>query len=97
VAIALAADGRSAGDAGLTLAELGRLMACLGARTAINLDGGGSTSLVSGGMLVNRPRDDHGAPPHGGRPIASAVAFLHKCENGTGYSPRPDDLAASSW
>lgn len=75
MAIAVAADGRSKDDAGLTLAELARLMASLGAREALNLDGGGSTSLVVNGALANRPRDDHGAPPHAGRAICTAIAF----------------------
>jgi hypothetical protein len=96
VAIAVAVDGRSDDDAGLTLAELAQLMAGLGAATAINLDGGGSTSLVSEGKLVNRPRDTHGALPHSGRRIVTAVAFAPNCETGTGYSPLPDDLAAAS-
>jgi hypothetical protein len=75
-AYAVACDGRSSRDAGLTLAELARLMARLGAHDALNLDGGGSTSLVAGGALVNRPRDDYGAAPHPGRPIVSALAFV---------------------
>ena len=45
---AVACDGRSRHDAGLTLEELAALMAALGCETALNLDGGGSTSLVSG-------------------------------------------------
>src|SRR5262249_25262961 len=45
--IAVACDGRRTDvDAGLTLDELGQLMVTLGAHDAINLDGGGSTSLV---------------------------------------------------
>ena len=55
---AVACDGRSRHDAGLTLEELAALMAALGCVTALNLDGGGSTSLVSGGRLRNRPRGD---------------------------------------
>lgn len=74
--IAVAVDGRSDREPGQTLTELAHLMAEIGAREAINLDGGGSTSLVSGGRLVNRPRDHHGAPAHGGRPICTAVAFV---------------------
>ena len=53
---AVACDGRSRHDAGLTLEELAALMAALDCRTALNLDGGGSTTLVSGGRLRNRPR-----------------------------------------
>lgn len=41
------ADGRQASAAGFTLPELGQLMLDLGARDAINLDGGGSSQLNS--------------------------------------------------
>jgi exopolysaccharide biosynthesis protein len=40
-------DGRRSGvDGGLSMAELGRLLISLGADDAINLDGGGSATLV---------------------------------------------------
>jgi hypothetical protein len=74
--LAVVCDGRSRHDAGLTLAELAALMAALGAETALNLDGGGSTSLVSGGRLRNRPRRDFEDPEPGGRPVSTALAFL---------------------
>ena len=53
---------------GLTLEELAALLVALGCHTALNLDGGGSTSLVSGGRLRNRPRGDYERPsPAAGR------------------------------
>lgn len=73
--LAVAADGRGPRDAGLTLHELLEAMVELGARDAINLDGGGSTSLVSGGRLRNRPREGDGAPIPGGRPVSTALVF----------------------
>ena len=73
--VAVVCDGRSRHDAGLTLVELARLMAGLGCRDALNLDGGGSASLVSGGRLVNLPRGGFEAPEPGGRPISTALAF----------------------
>jgi hypothetical protein len=73
--LAVVCDGRSDSDAGLTLAELARLMTTLGATDAINLDGGGSTSLVSGGRLLNTPREEHGIELLGGRPVSTAVVF----------------------
>ncbi|MEX2195089.1 MAG: phosphodiester glycosidase family protein [Thermoleophilaceae bacterium] len=73
--IALACDGRSDADAGLTLAELASLMLRLGADAAVNLDGGGSTSLVSGGELVNTPREEHGIELVAGRPVSTAIVF----------------------
>jgi exopolysaccharide biosynthesis protein len=73
--IAVACDGRARDEAGLTLAELAETMASLGSRRAINLDGGGSTSLVVDGVLRNSPREDHGVRIAGGRPVATALTF----------------------
>jgi hypothetical protein len=73
--IALACDGRADDDAGLTLGELAATMARLGARDALNLDGGGSTSLVCGGRLRNIPREAHETTVPGGRAIATALVF----------------------
>jgi Phosphodiester glycosidase len=73
--LAVVCDGRSIKDAGTTLGELAQLMTDLGAETAINLCGGASASLVSGGALHNRPRDDNGISLLGGRPVASAIVF----------------------
>ena len=50
-------------------------MADLGAREAINLDGGGSAALVAGGRLRNRPRAIGGQPILHGRPILTALVF----------------------
>ena len=74
--LAVACEGRSRTEAGLTLGELAALMASLGARRAINLDGGGSTALVHGGVLRNAPREADEVEIPGGRPIATALAFL---------------------
>jgi exopolysaccharide biosynthesis protein len=54
--IALACDGRRSNvDGGLSMRELAEVMVELGAESAINLDGGGSTTLVHRGHLLNRP------------------------------------------
>jgi len=74
--VAAVCDGRSAEDAGLTLEELAALMAGLGCHTAINLDGGGSTSLVSGGRLRNQPRAGVDRPEPGGRAVSTALLFV---------------------
>jgi Phosphodiester glycosidase len=42
---------------GVTLVEAARLMRSLGARDALNLDGGGSSAMFVGGRVVNRPSD----------------------------------------
>lgn len=73
--IAVASDGRTDDEAGLTLAELALVLIELGARAALNLDGGGSTSLVSEGRLRNVPREGDGTELVGGRPIATALVF----------------------
>ena len=50
------ADGRDPSvSRGLTLEELAELMRDLGAVTAMNLDGGGSSTLVLKGYVMNRP------------------------------------------
>jgi exopolysaccharide biosynthesis protein len=51
------------------------LLAALGADHALNLDGGGSTSLVAGGALANAPRKGDGTPIAGGRRVVTALAF----------------------
>lgn len=49
-------DGRSAGySAGATMTELATLMKGLGAVTAYNIDGGGSSTMFFDGEVVNRP------------------------------------------
>ncbi|HVW17372.1 MAG TPA: phosphodiester glycosidase family protein [Solirubrobacteraceae bacterium] len=73
--LAVACDGRAADEAGLSLAELAQTLIALGARTALNLDGGGSTSLVCGRRLRNAPRDAEGRAIAGGRAIPTALYF----------------------
>ena len=74
--MAVVCDGRSPLDAGMTLGELAAFMAELGSESALNLDGGGSASLVCGGELVNEPREAEGDVIPGGRPIVTALTFL---------------------
>jgi hypothetical protein len=73
--LAIACDGRTDQDAGMTLSELARSLVQLGVTDAINLDGGGSASLVHDGRLRNRPREPHGVDLLDGRPIMTAVVF----------------------
>ena len=59
-------DGRRPGwSAGMTLPEAARLMRSLGASDALNLDGGGSTTMTVRGQVVNRPSDRGGERPVG--------------------------------
>jgi exopolysaccharide biosynthesis protein len=48
-------DGRTEESAGLSLYELASFLQKLGATTAYNLDGGGSSAMVFQGELINRP------------------------------------------
>jgi phosphodiester glycosidase len=73
--VAVVCDGRTRRDAGMTLAELGDALLALGVTEALNLDGGGSASLVHGGRLRNRPREEHGVDLLDGRAIATAIVF----------------------
>jgi hypothetical protein len=74
--VAAVCDGRADDDAGMTMTELGEAMAALGCADAMNLDGGGSASLVVDGALVNTPREEHGRELVGGREIATALRIL---------------------
>jgi len=74
--VAAVCDGRTDEDAGLTLDEMAEGMIELGARDAINLDGGGSASLVIDGVLRNHPREEHGIDLVEGRPVSTALAFV---------------------
>jgi exopolysaccharide biosynthesis protein len=53
--ILMVVDGRQSDSRGATLDELAELMLEVGAVEALNLDGGGSSTLVVDGTLVNRP------------------------------------------
>lgn len=68
-------DGRQAPYSdGMTLAELAGLMRRLGATEALNLDGGGSTTMVLRGRVVNRTSDASGE-----RPVGNALVVVQKC------------------
>jgi exopolysaccharide biosynthesis protein len=59
-------DGHSRQNSGMTLDELAALMGDLGAVDAMNLDGGGSSTLVVGGRVVS-------ALPRGGERMVSSM------------------------
>jgi hypothetical protein len=56
---------------GMTLPELTALLEAFGAREAINLDGGGSSVMVIGGIPRNRPSEEGGE-----RPVVNALALV---------------------
>jgi hypothetical protein len=68
----VAVDGHAPGySVGASFKEEAAVMASLGAKEAVNLDGGGSTTMTVGGDLVNRPSDATGE-----RPVGDAVVLL---------------------
>ena len=71
--ILVTVDGRQAGSVGMTLAEFGNLMLSLGIYQGLNLDGGGSTTMVVDGAVVNSPSDLTGE-----RPVANCLVVLRK-------------------
>jgi len=79
--ILVAVDGREYHNAGMTLRELAELMLALGASDAINLDGGGSTTMVVAQpdrgdslRIVNHPSDKEGE-----RAVGDALAIVRRC------------------
>ena len=74
--VAVACDGRrSRVDGGLSMLELADVMIELGAQSVVNLDGGGSTTLVHRRHLLNRPYSTQDQPALESRPIVSALVF----------------------
>jgi Phosphodiester glycosidase len=74
--LAVCCDGRRSGvDAGLELGELARLLISFGALEAINLDGGGSATLVHRRHLLNRPYSTYDQPAPESRPVVTALLF----------------------
>lgn len=53
-------DGRSEASGGISLPDLAAFLLELGATDAMNLDGGGSTTMFLDGKVVNRPSDKEG-------------------------------------
>ena len=53
-------DGRSEASGGIGLEDLAKLLLELGATDAMNLDGGGSTTMFLDGKVVNKPSDKEG-------------------------------------
>jgi hypothetical protein len=64
-------DGRSTASLGTTIVETAAVARALGMRDALNLDGGGSTTMVARGQVVNSPSDAAGE-----RPVGDALLVL---------------------
>lgn len=64
-------NGRQPGiSVGMTLEELGNLLIDLGAQEAMNLDGGGSTTMVIRNLVLNLPSDGRE------RPVSNAIVVV---------------------
>jgi len=66
-------DGRSESSSGMSLTEFATLMQTLGIAQWLNLDGGGSTTLVIRGHVVNHPSDSTGE-----RAVGDALLLLKR-------------------
>ena len=64
--------GRQQKSIGMTLTEMAILMQELGAEDAMNLDGGGSSEMVVGNEVMNRPSDGRE------RSVGAALAIFPK-------------------
>lgn len=80
--VLLTVDGRQENAAGMSLAELTKLMKWLGCETAINFDGGGSTTLWVSGMpddgVINYPTDNKKWDHQGQRKVANVILIKKK-------------------
>ena len=76
--VMLVADGRHRGEAeGLSLPELTRILHWIGCCDAVNLDGGGSSTMYikerGTGGIVNHPADNGRFDTGGQRRVANAI------------------------
>ncbi|MBO7248506.1 MAG: phosphodiester glycosidase family protein [Bacteroidales bacterium] len=71
-------DGRAPGVAdGMTLPEFTKIMRYVGAEDALNMDGGGSTTLYVKGMgVVNHPSDNKKFDKEGERYVVNSLLFI---------------------
>ncbi|GGX06530.1 hypothetical protein GCM10010297_30110 [Streptomyces malachitofuscus] len=69
--VLVTADGRSTDALGLSITEAAKVARSLGLREAVNLDGGGSTTMVARGQVINDPSDAAGE-----RPVGDALLIL---------------------
>ncbi|MFI6878771.1 phosphodiester glycosidase family protein [Streptomyces sp. NPDC050400] len=69
--VLVTADGRATNALGLSIPESAAVARALGLRDAINLDGGGSTTMVADGQVINDPSDAAGE-----RPVGDALLVL---------------------
>lgn len=71
-------DGRQATSVGMTFGEMANFLLSIGATDAFNFDGGGSTTMVVRGAIVNSPSD-----PAGERSVANSLQVISTAPMGT--------------
>ena len=71
----LTIDGRSGASRGMTLPELGEFLQDLGAHNAVNLDGGGSTTMVARPAGAQEPTVQNTPSDGRERPVPNALVF----------------------
>lgn len=94
--ILLAVDGRTSDAAGMSCTELAQVMLELGCDDAINLDGGGSTTLWANGEpysgVVNYPSDNGTYDHNGQRSCANALIIVADDPTPEQWDARMTDL-----
>ncbi|MBQ0984506.1 phosphodiester glycosidase family protein [Streptomyces sp. F63] len=83
----LTLDGRQADSGGVTLTELALMMKELGAHNALNLDGGGSSTLLARQPGAARPRVENSPSDGAERPVPNGLAVTAPAGSGrtTGF------------
>ena len=69
-------DGRSEESGGIGLQNLAEILLEFGATDAMNLDGGGSTTMFAGGKVLNKPSDKEGE-----RKVSDAILVFPRKKN----------------
>jgi hypothetical protein len=73
-------DGRQTTSLGMNFTEMANFLIAIGVNNAFNLDGGGSTTMVVRGKVVNSPSD-----PGGERSVANTLHVISTAPVGTLY------------
>ncbi len=84
-------DGRRTQSRGMSLVQFAQLFRRLGASRAMNLDGGGSSTMWVRGKAVNRPSDGRQ------RPVSSALIVLPGPDRGEPSPLMGSASAGTSW
>lgn len=75
-------DGRHQESSGVTLTQAAEFLCCLDAQAGLNLDGGGSSTMVfadeTGIQVANYPSDNQKFDHNGSRAVTSALVLLSK-------------------